>query len=210
MAILGTARHGKSHTINQMLRATELPDRSYNPMHDKHKPWDCCVGPTAIHAARAVARTLCIEADERERRDNVSVSMEDREYRFDIIFNGIMARNDIIGKTDIICADCVIETLSKHPRIIWNLPNGPSKGDESNEPVGDAAFNSKGRLNPSCTDTAFMEEAEREQRAVETFTRYATGSVGSIGGSDGEFLVPSRKSDEGVTPLSIKISGGEQ
>lgn len=216
MAILGTARHGKSHTINQMLMATELPDRSYNPGHDKHNPWDSCVGATATHAARAVARTLCVEADERESRANATLPKEEREFRFHQIVDEIMDRSNVINKADVvpgndgIGGECVNESSSEHQRVIWSLPCGPCKGDESDAPEGRAVFNCKGHLNPSCTDTAFKEEAKRDKHAVEMFQKYASGKVGTIGGSDGEFLLPSVQSTTAVTPISIKISGGEQ
>jgi hypothetical protein len=221
VAILGTSRHGKSLFINQILRALELPDRSYNP-NRRNDAWKEV--PTATHAARHVARMLCTEADERER--NAPLSKEDREERFNSIVEQIIGKGDPFdtpeAASDVrdaamvgdIGGAKVIRVPSKHSRVTWGLPCGPSQDDESDEPGSDGVFNSKGVLNRACADKAFVAEAEKSVAAAKTFKEYAEGLVGagltSIGGSDGEFLLPSVRSEEPVTPISVKISGGEQ
>ena len=69
-------------------------------------------------------------------------------------------------------------------------------------------------LNRACADTAYAEAYEKSAASAKNFKEYAEGLVGmgltKIDGDDGEFLLPSVGSDEPVTPISVKISGGEQ
>lgn len=146
VAILGTSRHGKSLFINQMLRALELSDDSYNPSRRKDV-WSIEEGPTATHAARHVARILCVEDDDRDRTVSGALkSNEEREDRFNITVTQTMKADPAVNKTEAggIGNAKIIEKQSEHPRVTWCLPCGPIQGDDREEPGQDAVFNSKG------------------------------------------------------------------